>query len=66
MILTILLVFALQITIFGISVSSKKNVTGIVYASSGVPVSGASVSASGPEGSGFAMTDGMDTILIRA
>jgi hypothetical protein len=57
MILTILLVFALQITIFGISVSSKKNVTGIVYASSGVPVSGASVSASGPEGSGFTMTN---------
>ncbi len=53
-VLTILLVFALQITIFGISVSSKKNVTGIVYASSGVPVQGAVVTATSDIGFGKA------------
>jgi hypothetical protein len=58
MILTILLVFALQITIFGISVSSKKNVTGIVYASSGVPVQNAVVTATSDIGFGTATTDG--------
>jgi hypothetical protein len=64
MILAILLVFALQITIFGISVSSKKNVTGIVYASSGVPLSSVSVYASGSEGHGYATTDGSGHYLI--
>ena len=57
MILTILLVFALQITIFGISVSSKNNITGIVYASSGVPLSSVAVLASGSQGRGYATTD---------
>jgi len=57
MILTILLVFALQIYMFGISVSSKKNVSGTVYASSGVPLSSVGVFASGSEGSGYATTD---------
>jgi hypothetical protein len=58
MILAILLVFALQITMFGISVSSKKNVTGIVYASSGVPVQNAVVTATSDIGFGTATTDG--------
>jgi hypothetical protein len=57
MILTILLIFALQITAFGILVLSKKNITGIVYASSGVPVQDAVVTATSDIGFGTATTN---------
>jgi hypothetical protein len=50
-------IFALQISTFAVSVPSEKNVSGIVYASSGVPVSGAIVVASGPDGNGTDMTN---------
>jgi len=56
MILVILFSFALQVAMFGQSVSSKKNVSGIVYASSGTPLSDALVYASGDEGYGSATT----------
>jgi len=57
MIIAILLVFAVQISIFGLTISSKKNVTGIVYAATGVPISGASVLASGTDGFGYTTTN---------
>jgi hypothetical protein len=56
MIIAILLAFAVQIGIFGLTLSSKRNVTGIVYAA-GVPISGATVVAYGSEGSGYTTTN---------
>lgn len=56
MILAILFSFALQVAMFGQSFSSKKNVSGIVYASPGIPVSDALVYASGDGGYGSAIT----------
>jgi len=53
----ILFSFALQISMFSVSVSSGKNVSGVVYASSGVPVSGAMVVAVGTDGYGSAITN---------
>ena len=64
MIIAVLLVFAFQIGMFGFTTASKKNVTGIVYGSSGVPLSSASVFVSGSEGSGYATTDGTGHYLI--
>lgn len=64
MIITVLLVFALQISMFGFTTASKKNVTGVVYGSSGVPLSAASVFVSGSEGSGYTTTDGNGHFLI--
>ncbi len=58
MIIAVLLVFALQISMFGFTAASKKNVSGVVYGSSGVPLSSASVYVSGSEGSGYTTTDG--------
>jgi hypothetical protein len=55
-ILVILFSFALQIAVFGQSVFSGRNVSGIVYASPGIPMSGAMVSALGDEGYGSALT----------
>lgn len=52
-----LMSFALQISLLGFSVSSKKNSFGIVYASSGVPLSGVTVLAYGNNGSGYAVTN---------
>jgi hypothetical protein len=57
MIIAILLVFAVQISIFGLTISSKKNVAGIVYAATGVPISGATVLASGTDGFGYTTTN---------
>jgi hypothetical protein len=64
MIIAVLMVFALQIGMFGFTVASKKNVTGVVYGSSGVPLSSASVFVSGSEGSGYTTTDGVGHYLI--
>jgi hypothetical protein len=64
MIIAVLLVFALQIGMFGFTTASKKNVTGVVYGSSGVPLSAASVFVSGSEGSGYTTTDGTGHFLI--
>lgn len=47
--------FAAQVCMF--SVVSEQNFAGVVYGANG-PVVGAAVSASGPEGSGYAITDG--------
>jgi hypothetical protein len=58
MILTVVFSFAFQVSMFGLSVSSRSRVSGTVYASSGVPVSGAIVSAYGSEGYGYTATDG--------
>ncbi len=52
-----LMSFALQISMFGFSVLSKKNSFGRVYASSGVPLSGVVVSAYSNNGSGYTITD---------
>ena len=64
MIIAVLLVFLLQISMFGFTTASKKNVTGVVYGSSGVPLSAASVFVSGSEGSGYTTTDGNGHFLI--
>jgi Carboxypeptidase regulatory-like domain len=64
MIIAVLLVFAFQIGMFGFTTASRKNVTGIVYGSSGVPLSSASVFVSGSEGSGYTTTDGTGHYLI--
>jgi hypothetical protein len=64
MIIAVLLVFALQISMFGFTTASKKNITGVVYGSSGVPLSSASVFVSGSEGSGYTTTDGTGHFLI--
>jgi hypothetical protein len=64
-ILALLLTLALQVTTFGISISSKKAFSGIVYASTGIPVSGAMVTAYGSNGSGLATTDASGHFLIN-
>jgi hypothetical protein len=58
MIIAVLLVFAVQISMFGFTTASRKNVTGVVYGSSGVPLSAASVFVTGSEGSGHTTTHG--------
>jgi hypothetical protein len=62
-ILALLLSLTFQVTIFGISFS-QKNLSGTVYAATGVPVSGASVIAFGDNGYGFASTDSSGNFLI--
>jgi hypothetical protein len=64
-ILALLLSLALQVTTFGISISSKKPFSGIVYANTGIPVSGAMVTAYGSNGSGLATTDASGHFLIN-
>ena len=64
-ILALLLSLALQVTTFGISISNKKDFSGIVYASTGVSVSGAMVTAYGSNGSGLATTDASGNFLIN-
>jgi len=64
-ILALLLSLALQVTTFGISISNKKNFSGIVYADTGVPVSGAMVTAYGSNGSGLVTTDASGHFLIN-
>jgi Carboxypeptidase regulatory-like domain len=64
-IIAILLVFTLQIGMFGLTSASRKIVTGIVYGSSGIPLSAASVYVSGSEGSGHTTTDGNGNYLIN-
>src|SRR4030042_4958109 len=64
MIIAVLLVLLLQISMFAFTTASKKNVTGVVYGSSGVPLSAASVFVSGSEGSGYTTTDGNGHFLI--
>lgn len=55
LIFAVMFSFAAQVCMF--SVVSKQNFAGVVYGANG-PVVGAAVSASGPEGSGYAITDG--------
>lgn len=64
-ILALLFSLALQATTFGISISSKKAFSGIVYANTGIPVSGAMVTAYGSNGSGLATTDASGHFLIN-
>lgn len=64
-ILTLLFGLVLQAAVFGISISYKKNFSGTVYASTGVAIAGAYVSASG-EGYGSAQTDAAGHYLIDA
>jgi len=56
-IFVILFISAVQVSITGLSISSGRTFSGIVYADPGVPVFGALVSASGSEGYGFATTN---------
>ena len=51
-ILTLLCSLALQVAMFGISISNKKNFSGTVYAETGIPLSGATVVAYGSAGFG--------------
>ncbi len=64
-ILALLFSLALQVTMFGISISNKK-FSGTVYAATGVPVSGAIVSAHGDNGSGGATTDASGNYTINS
>jgi large repetitive protein len=64
MIVAVLLVFTLQIGMFGLTSASRKTITGIVYGSSGIPLSAASVYVSGSEGSVHTTTDGNGHFLI--
>lgn len=49
--------FAFQVSLLGFSVLSNKNSFGMVYASSGGPLSGVIVYAHGDNGTGYAVTD---------
>jgi hypothetical protein len=62
MILTSLLVNACLIVVSG---ASKNSFSGLVYAVSGVPVSGALVVASGPSGYGYATTNSLGQFAIN-
>jgi len=57
LILMILLSAAINVSVLALHSSSKTVFSGIVYASPMIPVEGASVTASGSEGYGFALTD---------
>jgi hypothetical protein len=57
LICAVLFGFALQASMYRTSVSSKKNVFAVVDASSGLPLSGVQVTASGSGGFGYANTD---------
>ena len=63
-ILTLLLCLALEVAMFGISISNKKNFSGTVYAETGIPLSGATVVAYGSEGFGYTTTDASGHYLI--
>ena len=63
-ILTLLCSLALQVAMFGISISNNKNFSGIVYAETGIPLSGATVFAYGSEGYGYTTTDASGHYLI--
>lgn len=58
--------FILQVAAFSSSISSRKNISGMVYASPGVALSGAIVTAYGSNGSGYAMTNANGQYLINA
>ena len=64
-IFVILLVFAIHVSVTYVSISSRRAFSGIVYASSGVPVSGAMVMAFGAEGYGYATTDSLGQYSIN-
>src|SRR4030067_1930668 len=62
-ILTLLCSLALQVAMFGISISNQK-FSGTVYAQTGIPLSGATVVAYGSEGFGYTTTDTSGHYLI--
>jgi hypothetical protein len=64
-ILALLFSLVLQVTMFGISISNKK-FSGTVYAATGVPVSGAIVSAHGDNGAGGTTTDASGNYTINS
>lgn len=59
MISVILFGLLVNVSIIGISIFSRKSFSGAVYASTGVPIGSAIVSAHGSEGSGYAVTDSL-------
>jgi hypothetical protein len=62
---TLLLCLMLQVAMFGISISNKKNFSGTVYAEAGIPISGATVWAYGSGGFGYTTTDASGHYLIN-
>lgn len=52
------------VSVIGVSSSSRRVFSGVVYASPGVPVSGAMVVASGSEGYGYAITNSLGQYSI--
>jgi hypothetical protein len=64
LILAILSSFSIQLSATITPASNRKGFLGIVLAASGVPVSGATVIASGSEGSGYAVTNPSGEYLI--
>jgi len=64
MIFAILFSLAVHVSMIGVSISPRRVFSGVVYASPGVPVSGAMVVASGSEGSGFATTNSLGEYTI--
>ena len=63
-VVTILLVFTLQIVTFSASLSSRKTSAGVVYGAGGVALPGVSVVAQGPEGFGYTTTNGNGQYII--
>lgn len=57
MFVSTVLIFTAQVFMIGVSVSSRSSFSGVVYAEPGVPVYGAMISASGPQGDGYAITN---------
>ena len=58
MLASISLAFTVQIIALGMSVSSRRTITGIVYGAGGVPISGVSIVAKGTQGFGYTTTNG--------
>jgi hypothetical protein len=65
MIFIILLSFAVHASVMSVSILSKKAFSGVVYASPGIPVSGAMVMAIGSEGYGYATTNSLGQYNIN-
>jgi len=58
------LLLSLTVHVVNTLIPSKRGFSGTVYADPGVPVSGAMVMASGPEGYGFALTNSLGQYVI--
>jgi hypothetical protein len=65
MIFIVLFSLAVNVSVISVSILSKKAFSGVVYASPGIPVSGAMVIAIGSEGYGYATTNSLGQYNIN-